>query len=216
MTHPTITVSIIEDDAAGLEILGAIIRRAPGIGLVSQHADGESALEALPSIRPQVVLVDIHLPGINGVECVRQLKPMLPGTQFLILTVYQDTNHIYQALAAGATGYLIKNASGTELVAAIREVHGGGSPMTSSIARKVVQSFMPPQASPEEQNLTTRERQVLDLLAEGKLYKEIADVLHISIPTVCSHIRRIYEKLHVQSRSQAVARYRKPSGAPIS
>ena len=209
-----ITVSIVEDDAPGLELLAAIVDRAPGFICVSRHADAESALESLPAIHPDVVLMDIHLPGLNGVECVRQLKLRMPATQFLMLTVYEDTNHIFQALAAGATGYLIKNASGKELIAAIREIHAGGSPMASNIARKVVQSFTPPPASAEEQTLTMRERQVLDLLVEGQLYKEIADALHISVPTVCSHIRRIYEKLHVQSRSQAVARYRKHAGKP--
>ena len=208
-----ITVSIVEDDAPGLEILASIVDRAPGFRCVSRHGDAESALEALPGTKPDVVLMDIHLPGQNGVECVRQLKLLMPSTQFLMLTVYEDTNHIFQALSAGATGYLIKNASGKELIAAIREVHAGGSPMASNIARKVVQSFLPPPVSPGEQALTGRERQVLELLAEGHLYKEIADELHISVPTVCSHIRKIYEKLHVQSRSQAVARFRKHTGS---
>lgn len=208
-----ITISIVEDDAPGLEILAAIVDQAPGFRCVSRHGDAESALQELPAVKPAVVLMDIHLPGQNGVECVRQLKPQMPATQFLMLTVYEDTNHIFQALAAGATGYLIKNTSAKELIAAIREVHAGGSPMASNIARKVVQSFMPPPASPEEQTLTARERQVLDLLAEGQLYKEIADALQISVPTVCTHIRNIYEKLHVQSRSQAVARYRKHPGS---
>jgi DNA-binding NarL/FixJ family response regulator len=203
-----ITVSIVEDDAPGLEILAAIVDSAPGFRCVSRHGDAESALEELPGINPKVVLMDIHLPGLNGVECVRELKLQMPETQFLMLTVYEDTNHIFQALAAGATGYLIKNASGKELIAAIREVNDGGSPMASNIARKVVQSFIPPPASPEEQSLTLRERQVLDLLAEGQLYKEIAESLQIGVTTVCTHIRKIYEKLHVQSRSQAVARYR--------
>jgi len=204
----SITVSIVEDDASVIGILASIIDHAPGFQCVSRHGDAESALEALPGINPDVVLMDIHLPGQNGVECVRKLKLKLPATQFLMQTVYEDTNHIFQALAAGATGYLIKNTSARELIAAIKEVHRGGSPMASNIARKVVQSFMPQPATPEEQTLTARERQVLDLLAEGQLYKEIADELGISMPTVSTHIRNIYEKLHVQSRSQAVARYR--------
>jgi DNA-binding NarL/FixJ family response regulator len=207
-----ITVSIVEDDAAGLEILASIVDNAPGFQCVSRHGDAESALEILPGLQPDVVLMDIHLPGQSGVECVRQLKPRMPHTQFLMQTVYEDTNHIFQALTAGATGYLIKNTSGKELIAAIREIHRGGSPMASNIARKVVQSFLPPPVSPEEQTLTAREKQVLELLAEGQLYKEIADVLRISVPTVCTHIRSIYEKLQVQSRSQAVARYRKHAG----
>ena len=206
----SITVSIVEDDARARGILASIIAKAPGFRCVSQHGDAEAALAALPNLKPNVVLMDIHLPGQNGVECVRQLKPRMPATQFLMLTVYEDTNHIFQALAAGATGYLIKHTSCKELLAAIQDVHRGGSPMASNIARKVVQSIqanLP--ASPEAQTLTARERQVLDLLAEGQLYKEIADAFHISVPTVCTHLRSIYEKLHVHSRGQAVARYGK-------
>ena len=209
-----ITVSIVEDDALGLEILASIVDSAPGFQCVSRHGDAESALELLPDVQPDVVLMDIHLPGQTGVECVRQLKPRMPHTQFLMQTVYEDTNHIFQALTAGATGYLIKNTSGKELIAAIREIHRGGSPMASNIARKVVQSFLPPPVSPEEQTLTARERQVLELLAEGQLYKEIAEVLHLSVHTVSTHIRGIYEKLHVKSRSQAIARYRMNAGSP--
>lgn len=204
-----IAISIVEDNPLGLELLAGIVESTPDFQCVSRYVDAESALVALPRIKPDVVLMDINLPGQSGVECVRQLKLLLPATQFIMLTVYEDTNHIFQALAAGATGYLIKNASGEELVAAIREVLRGGSPMASNIARKVVQSFMPAPVLPGEQDLSPREKQVLDLLAEGQLYKEIAESLHIGVATVCSHVRRIYEKLHVQSRSQAVARYRK-------
>jgi DNA-binding NarL/FixJ family response regulator len=209
-----ITVSIVEDDAQARDLLASIVAKAAGYRCVTQYGDAESALAELPGVRPDVVLMDINLPGQSGVECVRQLKPQMPSTQFLMLTVYEDTNHIFQALAAGATGYLIKNTSSKELLEAIRAIRAGGSPMTSNIARQVVQSFqrsLP--AAPEAETLTPREKQILDLLAEGQLYKEIADVLKIGVPTVCTHIRSIYEKLHVRSRGQAVAAYLKRPAA---
>jgi DNA-binding NarL/FixJ family response regulator len=152
--------------------------------------------------------MDINLPGMSGVECVRQLKPLLPTTQFVMLTVYEDSDHIFNALTAGAAGYLLKQTPRAELVAAIEEVHRGGSPMTSNIARKVVQSFQQTGPSPREmENLSPREQEVLDLLARGFLYKEIAESLTLSVPTVNTYIRRIYEKLQVRSRAQAVAKY---------
>jgi DNA-binding NarL/FixJ family response regulator len=156
-----------------------------------------------------VVLFDINLPGMNGIECVRRLKPRLPDTQFVMVTVYEDANHIFNALSAGASGYLLKQMRRTELLDALRDVHAGGSPMSSQIARKVVQNFY----RNETQNngatveLSGREREVLELLARGFLYKEIAEMLKISVQTVNTYIRRIYEKLHVRSRAQAVAKY---------
>ena len=160
----------------------------------------------LPKDPPQIILTDINLPGMSGIECVRRLKPLLPNSQFVMLTVYEDADHIFEALAAGATGYLLKQTRRDELLEALCEVHGGGSPMTSNIARKVVQSFQPPQST-EADALSPREREVLDLLAQGFLYKEISEQIGISLPTVNTYIRRIYEKLHVRSRAQAVARY---------
>jgi DNA-binding NarL/FixJ family response regulator len=204
----SIGVSIIEDDAPAREILSDWISRAPGFRFVSQHGSAESALEDLPTEGPAVVLVDINLPGMSGIECVRRLKPQLPGTQFVMVTVYEDANHIFNALTAGASGYLLKQTPRDELLAALKDVHAGGSPMTSNIARKVVQSFQ--RASPfvdESANLSPREREVLELLARGYLYKEISSTLGISTPTVNTYIRRIYEKLHVRSRAQAVAKY---------
>lgn len=204
----SIAVSIIEDDAPAREILADWIRRAPGFRCVSQYGDAESALAKLPADQPGIVLVDINLPGMSGIECVRRLKPLLPGTQFVMVTVYEDTDHIFHALAAGATGYMLKQTPREELLAALKDVQAGGSPMTSNIARKVVQSFQRsgPQV-PESANLSPREREVLDLLARGYLYKEISTALGISVPTVNTYIRRIYEKLQVQSRAQAVAKY---------
>jgi DNA-binding NarL/FixJ family response regulator len=204
----SIAVSIIEDDAPAREILSEWIHGAPEFHCLSEHGSAESALAKLPSETPGVVLTDINLPGMSGIECVRRLKPLLPGTQFVILTVYEDADHIFNALAAGASGYLLKQTPREELLAALKDVHAGGSPMTSNIARKVVQSFQraAPQAD-ESANLSPREKEVLELLARGYLYKEISDKLGISVPTVNTYIRRIYEKLHVRSRAQAVAKY---------
>lgn len=205
----TITISLIEDDQHARKILAGWIKRTDGFRLVSEHATAEQALEDLPPQKPAVVLSDINLPGINGIECVRQLKQMLPQTQFVMLTVYEDADHIFQALTAGATGYLLKQTPRSELIAALQLVHAGGSPMTINIARKVVQSFQTKStiAVEGEADLSSREREVLDLLARGYLYKEIADTLNIALATVNTYIRRIYEKLHVRSRAQAVAKY---------
>lgn len=209
-----IAVSIVEDDAPARGILADWIRRAPGFRCAGQHASGEAALAALPAEQPAVVLMDINLPKMSGIECVRRLKPLLPDTQFVMLTVYEDADHIYNALAVGASGYLLKRVSREELLTALRDVHGGGSPMSSNIARKVVQSFQRPGLqSSEAVELSPREREVLELLARGYLYKEIADTLQISIPTVNTYIRRIYEKLHVRSRYQAVAKFAHIPGA---
>ncbi len=203
-----IGVSIIEDDASAREILADWIRRAEGFSCVSDHGTAEHALEHLPARKPGVVLMDINLPGMSGIECVRRLKPVLPETQFVMLTVYEDADHIFDALAAGASGYLLKQTPRVELLTALKEVYAGGSPMTSNIARKVVQSFQQSQPSPAgTEELSRREQEVLNLLARGFLYKEIADALSISVPTVNTYIRRIYEKLHVRSRAQAVAKY---------
>jgi len=203
-----IAVSIVEDDAQARKIIAGWINRASGFRLAGEWGDAESALSGLPEKKPNVVLMDINLPGISGVEAVKQLKPALPETQFVMLTVYEDADHIYNALASGATGYLLKQTPRDELLAALEEVHRGGSPMTSNIARKVVQSFrQEPTATPGGDGLSPREQEVLDLLARGYLYKEIAERLNISVPTVNTYVRRMYEKLHVRSRAQAVARY---------
>jgi DNA-binding NarL/FixJ family response regulator len=172
------------------------------------YPDVKSAAPALLQRKPDVVLMDINLPGRNGIECVREVKPRLPGTQFVMLTVYEDSNHIFDALSAGATGYLLKTTSREALIAALREVHAGGSPMSSNIARKVVQSLQqPPPEFKIADGLSKRENEVLTLVAQGYLYKEIADALGIGLETVHTYIRRIYEKLHVHSRAQAVARF---------
>jgi DNA-binding NarL/FixJ family response regulator len=201
-----IAVSIVEDDAQTRKIFAGWISSASGFRLAGDWGDAEKALGALPAKQPNVVLMDINLPGMSGVEAVKRLKPLLPETQFVMLTVYEDTDHIYNALAAGATGYLLKQTPRAELLGAVEEVHKGGSPMTSNIARKVVQSFKLGPV-PTGEALSPREQEVLELLARGYLYKEIAEQLNISGPTVNTYIRRMYEKLHVRSRAQAVAKF---------
>jgi len=205
-----ITVSIVEDNDQLRETLARVIGRAANFECVGRHATAEAALEQISSEHPNVVLMDINLPGMNGVECVRRLKQLLPGTQVMMLTAYEDTENIFNALAAGANGYLLKRTPRSELLDAIREVHRGGSPMTAHIARKVVQSFQQSAASTQQtEDLSPREREVLDCLAQGFLYKEIADKLGISYETVHTYIRRIYEKLQVRTRTEAVAKFLK-------
>jgi DNA-binding NarL/FixJ family response regulator len=203
-----IVVSIVEDDAQARRILASWVSRAPGFRLGGDWGNAEAALASLPDRKPNVVLMDINLPGMSGVDAVRRLKPLLPDTQFVMLTVYEDADHIYDALAAGATGYLLKETPRQELLNALGDVYRGGSPMTSNIARKVVQSFGRTRtSSTAADDLSPREQEVLDLLARGYLYKEIAERLNISVPTVNTYVRRMYEKLHVRSRAQAVAKY---------
>ena len=203
-----ITVSIVEDNEQLRVTLARVISRAEDFVCVGQHASAEAALENLPHEKPGVVLMDINLPGMNGVECVRKLKQLLPQTQVMMLTAYEDTENIFNSLAAGASGYMLKRTPRAELLDAIREVSRGGSPMSTHIARLVVQSFQRPMAAVSEptQDLSEREREVLDLLSQGLMYKEIAEKLGISFETVRTYIRRVYEKLHVRTRTEAVAK----------
>lgn len=209
----SISVSIVEDNDKLRGTLAKVIGRAEGFRFVSDYASAEDALAGLPKVKPDVVLMDINLPGINGVECVRKLKFLLPQTQVMMLTVYEDTENIFNALAAGANGYMLKRTPTKELIEAIREVHRGGSPMTTHIARLVVQSLQKPAGGPapssggELSELSEREQQVLDLLAQGLIYKEIAEKLNIGYETVHTYIRRIYEKLQVRTRTEAVAKF---------
>jgi DNA-binding NarL/FixJ family response regulator len=200
----------VEDDTTLRNAIKDWIASDKRFKILSEHGNAEEAIEQLPVKAPDVVLSDINLPGLSGIECVRQLKARMLKTQFLMLTVYDDTERIFEALSAGATGYLVKRATRQELLSAIVDIHRGESPMSSGIARKVVKSFQRsvPAASPTD-SLAPRERQVLELLAKGHLYKEIADQLHLSVPTVNCYIRSIYEKLQVHSRSQAVAKFLK-------
>lgn len=211
-----ITISIVEDNDKLRGTLAKVIGRAEGFRFVSDYGNAEDALADLPKVKPDVVLMDINLPGMNGVECVRKLKVLLPQVHMMMLTVYEDTENIFNALAAGASGYLLKRTPTKELIDAIREMHRGGSPMTTNIARLVVQSFQKPVAAPASSGstpagdlaeLSEREQQVLDLLAQGLIYKEIADKLNIGYETVHTYIRRIYEKLQVRTRTEAVAKF---------
>jgi DNA-binding NarL/FixJ family response regulator len=214
---PPVTVTIVEDDESLRSIYADWIRSAEGFQLVGEHGDGQTAFEMLPGEKPDVVLIDINLPRLNGVECVRRLKPEMHSTQFVMITVYSDSDRIFDALAAGATGYLLKQTPREELLDALLEVLRGGSPMSSGIARKVVQCFQRPAAGAggdELQQLSAREHEVLGLLARGYLCKEISESLGISNHTVDTYLRRIYEKLHVHSRSQATALYTRASQHP--
>jgi DNA-binding NarL/FixJ family response regulator len=202
-----IRVAVVEDDAHVRRILCGWIQEA-GMACVGDFGDAEAAFGVLPALKPNVALVDINLPGANGIICVRRLKPLLQVTQFVMLTVYEDADHIFDALAAGATGYLVKRTPRDAVITALREVNGGGSPMSTNIARKVVQFLQQPSSKADAaEGLSPREAEVLGLLARGYLYKEISENMGISLPTVNTYIRRIYEKLHVRSRAQAVARY---------
>jgi DNA-binding NarL/FixJ family response regulator len=205
---PAIQVAIVDDDSELRAHLAEFIGRFPEFQLAGSYADAESALAGLPSRRPQVVLMDINLPGMDGVSCVRALKRLLPETQIMMLTVYEDNDRLFNSLVAGASGYLLKRTAPDALIEAIRQVHAGGSPMTPQIARRVTQFFAEtavPRA--ELEGLTAHQRAFLDQLAQGYRYKEIAENLGISMDTVRSYVRRIYEKLHVHSRTEAVVKY---------
>ena len=203
-----ITVSIVDDEKELRQSMEAFINGTPGFRCVSAYHSGEAALKHLPQDLPDVVLMDIHLTGMSGIECVRRLKAMVPAMQIMMLTVYEDTDQIFQALSAGASGYMLKRLTPVKLLEVIQEVHEGGSPMSGPIARKVVASFQRAGWTDDNQTLlSSREQMVLDCLTKGLTYKQTADQLNIKIPTVRSYLRRIYEKLHVQSRTEAVAKY---------
>ena len=203
-----ITISIVEDSKGTRETLSELLKRSPGIVFLGAYPDGERALEGLPMKMPDVVLMDINLPGMSGIECVARLREKLPKTQVLMLTTYEEGDLIFESLRAGASGYLLKNMPPSELLQAVEQVHAGGSPMSMHIARKVVNHFQQiKKPSSEMEKLTKREQEILALLAKGFLYKEIADQLGISLSTVRAHLHTVYEKLHVQSRTEAVVKY---------
>lgn len=206
--NKSIKVAIVDDEVDLRENIAGYVDAAKGFRCSSIYSSAEEALAHLPKEKPDVVLMDINLGGMSGIECVRQLKPQMPEAQVVMLTVFEDTEKIFSALAAGASGYLLKRLAPAKLLEAIREVHEGGSPMSAPIARKVVQSMQSPPSRPDEvTELSPREREVLDGLAEGQAYKQIAEKLGVSIHTVRNYIRRIYEKLHVCSCGEAVAKY---------
>jgi DNA-binding NarL/FixJ family response regulator len=204
-----VKVAIVEDDEYIRNSLCELVNGATDLDLAGAYEDGAAALAGIPQLKPDVVMMDIQLPGVNGVECVRELKAALPDVNFLMLTAYEDSDKLFESLRAGANGYLLKRASSTRLLQAIHELHAGGSPMTPQIARRVVQYFS---RSSENSNsdlvkLTAGQRTFLQELSEGYSYKEIADHLGITMDGVRSYIRRIYEKLHVHSRTEAVIKY---------
>ncbi len=203
-----IKVAIVEDSRGTRESLTELLGRAPSLRCVGAHPNGEEALRHFPAEQPDVVLMDINLPGMSGIECVNRLKQLLPKTQVLMLTTYEEADLIFDSLRKGASGYLLKNMPPSELVLAVEQVHAGGSPMSMQIARKVVNHFQQiKQAASECEKLTKREHEILGLLAKGYLYKEIADQLGISLSTVRAHLHSVYEKLHVQSRTEAVVKF---------
>jgi DNA-binding NarL/FixJ family response regulator len=210
MNPPPTTVCLVEDDPGLRGSLEEILASDPGLDCIGAFASGEEALARMSGLRPEVVLMDINLPGMSGVECVARLAELLPDTFVIMLTVYDDTDVIFQSLAAGATGYLLKPLRRAQLREAIRDVLRGGAPMSSTIARCVVQAFRKPgtvrQEDGEIAQLSPREREILELLAQGLLLKEISQHFGVSHATVQTHIGRIYKKLHVHSRAQAVAR----------
>lgn len=213
-----IRISVVEDDTPWRLDLERLIRQAPGLAFVSAYANAEAALRGLPTDTPEVVLVDVQLPRLSGIACVARLKPRMPATQFMMLSAFDDTDQVLESLRAGATGYLVKITPPEQILVAIAELQQGSSPMSGNIARKVVESFRRPAADlADGASLTAREQEILRRLATGDRYKEIADQLQISVLTVRTHIRHIYEKLHVRSRTEATLKFLRPSppGNPL-
>ena len=200
-----ISIAIIEDDKITRETLKSIIQTTEGFDCAGTFADAETGLEFLIHNPADIVLMDIHLPVMDGIECVRQLKSIHSEMQFIMCTIFQDDESVFNALKAGATGYLLKNDDPGKIVDAIRELHAGGSPMTPQIARRVLESFKRPSVTEDIHLLTNKEGEMLGLLAKGLRYKEIADKLCISSATVRTHIYNIYQKLHVQSKAEVIS-----------
>jgi DNA-binding NarL/FixJ family response regulator len=200
-----IKLVIVEDDAEIREWIVDAVTSAEGILCLAAFPDAESCIKKWNHLEPDIVLMDIHLPGINGIECLSKLKPVKPAVQFLMFTVFEDDNHVFESLCAGAAGYLLKNTSREGLISGIQDLYKGGSPMSSTIARKVIMTFQAAGSNADEYSrLSNREKEILNLLAKGYRYKEIAEQLHISLDTVRTHIRNIYDKLQVQSRTEAL------------
>ena len=205
-----ITVAIVEDNAEICEGLEHVLAKAPGFTCVCACRNAETALRKIPACNPDIVIMDIQLPGASGIACTAKLKELLPAMQILMFTVYDDSEQIFRALEAGASGYLLKRSSQTVLLNALREMKTGGAPMTGDIARRVIESFRKPTPAPNKTaDLTPREDEVIQLLAAGHPAKEIARRLSISVDTVNAHLKHIYEKLHVRSRIEAVIKYLK-------
>jgi DNA-binding NarL/FixJ family response regulator len=200
-----IQVAVIEDQKQTREMLSTLINGKDGYVCVVSFETAEEAMRALPSLKPDIVLVDIHLPGASGIECVKALKVQLPNTQFIMCTSLEDSDNIFKALQAGATGYLTKATPPANILEAIKDAHNGGSPMSSQIARKVISFFQQaPKVNTELEKLSLREQEILQYLSKGYRYKEIAGLLNLSVETIRKHIHNIYEKLQVSSRTDAI------------
>ncbi len=211
--RPMISVSLVEDDAKLRETLARYLTGQPGFRCLKAYPNAETALGDLPQHPPDVLLMDINLPGMSGIECVSRLRKVVPALKIIMLTVFDESEQVFNALSAGAFGYLVKSNRPAKILEAIREVHGGGSPMSGHIARKVVQSFQARASAPSEtDSLTARELQVLQGLSQGHPYKQIASDLAISLSTVRTYIQRIYEKLHVHSQTEAVMKLPRKQG----
>jgi DNA-binding NarL/FixJ family response regulator len=207
------TVVVVEDDPGLREQLVEILRTASDIECIAAVSSAEEGLELIPGRNPDVVLMDIRLPGMSGIQCVAELKRIAPTIQIIMVTVYEDSERIFKALKAGASGYLVKSGPPQQLLEAIRDVFRGGAPMSSHIARKVVHHFhLLGPAPEEEENLSPREQQVLALLASGFIYKEIGEKLNIGVETVRTYVKNICQKMHVRSRIEAVAKHRSEIG----
>jgi DNA-binding NarL/FixJ family response regulator len=203
-----IRIAVVEDDKMVRAVLEILLNGSPGFTCVAAYSNGEDAVAGLPEVNPDVVLMDINLPGISGIECIVRLKELGLPMLFIMLTIFEDSDAIFQSLSAGASGYLLKQTPPAKLLEAIQDVYQGGSPMSREIARKVIQSFQPPSANYVTENiLTKREEEILSYLVKGFLYKEIAGLLFIGVETVRTHIRHIYEKLQVRTRSEAIVKY---------
>jgi DNA-binding NarL/FixJ family response regulator len=204
-----ITVGIVEDHQTARAGLETMINLSPDCRCVCACASAEEALRRMVELRPEVILMDIQLPGMSGVDCVAKLKELLTGSQIIMVTVYEDPDRIFRALRAGASGYLLKRSAAEQVLGAIREVHSGGAPMSAEIGRKVVAYFQNQTASTAEvATLSTREREVLELVTHGFANKEIADRLGVSVEAVRWHLKHIYHKLHVHSRTEAALKFR--------
>jgi DNA-binding NarL/FixJ family response regulator len=202
-----IKVSIVEDLTEIREGLAELVRSDKELSLVDSFEDAESAIQKLPVLQVDIVIMDINLPGMSGIDCIKLIKEKCPATQFMMFTVYENDEKVLQALQAGATGYLLKRTEPQRIIESIKELNQGGSPMSSNIARKVLNIFLHEKVKTKKEILSNRENEVLQLLADGLLYKEIAERLHIVHGTVRQHIHNIYEKLHVQNRTEAVNKY---------
>jgi len=201
----SITVAIVEDLDEVRDGLKNFLSLSNEFAVVDTFKTAEEALYEVPKLKPNIVIMDISLPGMNGIECIRLVKDKTPSTQFMMFTVYENDEKVFEALKAGASGYLLKNTGLVQLVESLKELHEGGSPMSSNIARKLVTLFRENQKQSEQlQELSNRENEILQLLSKGLLYKEIANQLSISVATVRQHIHKIYEKLHVQNRTEAI------------